>query len=60
MLRSKGPVIVEVVVDTNAPPMPPKVRAGQAFHFAEALARGTSGAAEIVQSVVEEQTRELV
>ena len=60
MLAAKGPVIVEVVVDPNAPPMPPKIKAVQALHFAEALARGTEGAKEIVKSVVGEKAREVV
>ena len=58
MLAAEGPVVVEVVVDPNAPPMPPKIKAAQALHFAEALARGTDGAKEIVKSVVGEKARE--
>jgi len=33
------PVVVKAVVDPKRPPMPPKVTAKQAAHFAEALAK---------------------
>src|SRR5206468_3753597 len=38
-LATPGPVVVEATVDPHEPPMPPKVKAEQALHFAESLAR---------------------
>ncbi|HKD05397.1 MAG TPA: hypothetical protein VKB79_05785 [Bryobacteraceae bacterium] len=42
------------------PPMPPKITAEQALHFAEALSRGTKDAGKIVRDIVCEKIRELV
>ncbi|HEY0404163.1 MAG TPA: thiamine pyrophosphate-dependent enzyme, partial [Pyrinomonadaceae bacterium] len=39
-LASGRPTIVEVLVDPNEPPMPPKVSAEQALHLGEALLKG--------------------
>jgi pyruvate dehydrogenase (quinone) len=38
-LAMPGPVVVEAVVDPHEPPMPPKIKAEQALHFAQSLAR---------------------
>ena len=59
-LNTPGPVVVEALVDPNEPPMPPKVTAKQAAHFAEALARGTADRGEIVQTILADKVRELV
>jgi pyruvate dehydrogenase (quinone) len=59
-LAIAGPVLVEAVVDPNTPPLPPKVSATQALHFAEALARGTKDAGKIIRDVAAEKVRELV
>ena len=59
-LNTKGPVIVELVVDPNMPPLPAKIKASQAEHFAEALARGTPGRTDIIKSILGEKVRELV
>jgi pyruvate dehydrogenase (quinone)/pyruvate oxidase len=59
-LATPGPVVVEAVVDPNEPPMPAKVKAKQALHFAESLARGTPNRKKIVATVLEDKVRELV
>ena len=53
--RTPGPVLVEAVVDPYEPPMPPKITAEQALHFAESLARGTPAAGEIALNGVPRQ-----
>src|SRR5437763_4060704 len=50
-LKSPGPAVVEAVVDPNEPPTPPKVTAKQALHLAEALARGTTDGAGIIETI---------
>jgi hypothetical protein len=40
--------------------MPAKVKADQALHLAEALAKGTRDATGIMQNIVGEQIRDLV
>lgn len=55
-----GPVVVDCLVDTNEPPMPPKVKAKQAAHFAEALARGTPDALKIAATVFKDRAREII
>jgi pyruvate dehydrogenase (quinone)/pyruvate oxidase len=59
-LRTPGPVVVEAHVDPNEPPMPPKITAKQAAHFAEALARGTADRGEIIETILGDKVRELV
>jgi pyruvate dehydrogenase (quinone)/pyruvate oxidase len=39
-LNAPGPAIIQAVVDPLEPPLPAKVKAEQALHFAESLARG--------------------
>jgi pyruvate dehydrogenase (quinone) len=59
-LAMDGPVLVEAVVDPHEPPMPPKIRAEQALHFAESLARGTPNRGKIALTVASDTVRELV
>jgi pyruvate dehydrogenase (quinone)/pyruvate oxidase len=59
-LNTPGPVIVEAVVDPNEPPMPARIKAKQALHFAKSLARGTPNRKRIVATVLEDKVRELV
>ncbi len=59
-LRHPGPALVEAVVDPYEPPMPGHATLKQAFHFAEALARGTKGNLEIIKTVLEDKIREVV
>jgi pyruvate dehydrogenase (quinone) len=55
-----GPVVVEAVVDPNEPPMPAKVSARQAAHFAESLARGTPEGRKVIEGVVKHKVREML
>ncbi len=55
-----GPVLVQALVDPFEPPMPGKIKAKQALHFAESLARGTPDRMKIVTTVAEDRVRELV
>jgi pyruvate dehydrogenase (quinone)/pyruvate oxidase len=59
-LRGKGPCLIEAVVDPNEPPMPPMVKADQALHLAQSLARGTPDAAKIAKTIARDVVRELV
>jgi len=59
-LGAPGPAVIEAVVDPNEPPLPPKITAKQAAHFAEALAKGTPGAADIARTVLSDKVRELI
>jgi len=59
-LASAGPVLIEATVDPNEPPMPPKIEAKQAMHFAEALAKGTPHAGKVGLTVVSDKVRELI
>jgi pyruvate dehydrogenase (quinone)/pyruvate oxidase len=53
------PAIVEVVVDPNEPPMPPKTSATQALHFAEALAKGQPEGGKIALTIFRDKLNEL-
>jgi pyruvate dehydrogenase (quinone)/pyruvate oxidase len=59
-LSIKGPCLIEAVVDPNEPPMPPKIEAKQALHFAESLVRGTPNAGKIALTLASDTVRELV
>ncbi len=59
-LRTKGPVLIEAVVDPNEPPMPPKVSVDQAEKLAEALVRGTPNRKEIALTIASDKVREMV
>jgi pyruvate dehydrogenase (quinone) len=59
-LATAGPVLIEVSVDPNAPPLPAKIKAEQALHFAESIARGTAERGKILKSVLKEKIREMV
>ncbi|MGH7230873.1 MAG: thiamine pyrophosphate-dependent enzyme [Nitrospiraceae bacterium] len=56
----QGPALVEAIVDPNEPPLPGKITTQQAWHFAEALARGQKDRWEIIKTVVENKIREVV
>jgi pyruvate dehydrogenase (quinone)/pyruvate oxidase len=55
-----GPVLVEGVVDPFEPPMPSKVTASQAAHFATSLLRGEPNRRKIALTVLADKIRELI
>ena len=59
-LNAPGPAILEAVVDPLEPPLPGKVKAEQALHFAESLARGEPNRSKIALTVASDKVRELV
>jgi pyruvate dehydrogenase (quinone) len=59
-LATPGPVIVEAVVDPLVPPMPPKITAEQALHFAESLAKGTPRAGETAWGILTDKVKEMI
>jgi pyruvate dehydrogenase (quinone)/pyruvate oxidase len=60
VMRSPRPALLEAVVDPYEPPMPPSVTAEQAWHLAEALARGEPNRGQIAMTIFEDRVRELV
>lgn len=59
-LAAPGPAILQAVVDQLEPPLPGKVNAEQALHFAESLARGEPNRAKIALTAISDKVRELV
>lgn len=59
-LESEGPALIEAAVDPNEPPLPPRIEAKQALHFAEALVKGTPQAGKIARTVLGDKVRELI
>jgi pyruvate dehydrogenase (quinone)/pyruvate oxidase len=59
-LATKGPVLIEAVVDPHEPPMPPKTTIAQAAKLAEALVRGTPNRAKIALTIASDTVRELI
>jgi len=59
-LAAPGPAILQAAVDPFEPPMPAKVKADQALHFAESLARGEPNRKKIALTAVSDRVRELI
>jgi pyruvate dehydrogenase (quinone)/pyruvate oxidase len=59
-LSAPGPAILEAVVDPNTAPLPGKVNAEQALHFAQSLARVEKDAADIIKAAFKDKARELI
>jgi pyruvate dehydrogenase (quinone)/pyruvate oxidase len=59
-LAAPGPAILQAVVDQLEPPLPGKVNAEQALHFAESLARGEPNRSKIALTALSDKVRELV
>jgi len=53
------PTIVEIVVDPNEPPIPPKVEIQQAMHFMEALAKGQPQGGILATKLLKDKIKEL-
>lgn len=58
--ESDRPALVEVVVDSNEPPMPPKVTAKQAIRFSQALLRGQPEGPRIALTLFRDKVDELI
>jgi pyruvate dehydrogenase (quinone) len=59
-LALNRPCVVEVAVDPYEPPIPPKVSAKQATHFAEALMRGEPNGGQIALTIFRDKFTELL
>jgi pyruvate dehydrogenase (quinone) len=59
-LNAPGPAILQAVVDPLEPPLPAKVRADQALHFAESLARGEPNRKKIALTAFSDKIREMI
>jgi len=59
-IATQGPVLIEAVVDQFTPPMPAKIKAGQAAKFAESLLRGEPNRGKIALTAFSDRVREMV
>ncbi|HMG85016.1 MAG TPA: thiamine pyrophosphate-dependent enzyme [Terracidiphilus sp.] len=59
-LSTAGPVVIQALVDPHEPPMPGKVTTEQAYRFAKSLLRGQKDAIKILETVAEDQLREVI
>jgi len=59
MMLADGPALCEAVVDPFEPPMPAKVKAAQALHMAEALARGEPNRGRIALTLFRDKVTDL-
>lgn len=59
-LNASGPAVLQAVVDPFEPPLPGKIRAGQALRFAESLARGEPNRSKIALTAVSDKVREMI
>jgi pyruvate dehydrogenase (quinone) len=60
VINRPEPVLIEAVVDEFTPPMPAKVKPGQAAKFAESLVRGEPNRTRIILTNAHDVVRELV
>ena len=59
-LNAPGPAVLQAVVDPFEPPLPGKVTAEQAVHFAESLVRGEPNRGKIALTAVSDKVREMI
>lgn len=59
-LSTRGPVLVEAVVDPFVPPFPPKATLEQTVKFAQALAKGQPNPERMAWTVLSDTVRELI
>jgi pyruvate dehydrogenase (quinone) len=59
-LAAPGPAALQAEVDPFEPPMPAKVKAEQALHFAESLARGEPNTKKIALTTISDRVREMI
>jgi pyruvate dehydrogenase (quinone)/pyruvate oxidase len=59
-LAAPGPAVLQAVVDPLEPPLPAKIKAEQAVHFAESLARGEPNRKRIALTAFYDKVRELI
>ena len=59
-LAMPGPVIIEAVVDPLTAMLPPKIKAGQALKFSEALARGEPNRVKIALTAASDTVRQII
>lgn len=59
-LATRGPVVIEAVVDPLEPPLPAKITMEQASHFAQSLIRGEPNREKIALTVLGDRVREIV
>ena len=59
-LSAPGPAVLQAVVDPLEPPLPGKIKAEQALHFAEALARGEPNRKKIALTALSDKVREII
>lgn len=59
-LEHDGPALVEAVVDPNVPPLPGNIKAKQALHFAEALAKGEKDPSAIMKTIAVDKIKEVI
>ncbi len=59
-LNAPGPAVLQAVVDPFEPPLPAKVKAEQAVHFAESLIRGEPNRKKIALTTLSDKVRELI
>ncbi len=59
-LAAPGPAVLEALVDANEPPMPAKITAKQASHFAEALLKGEPGGGRIALTLFRDKVDEIL
>ena len=59
-LATPGPVLIEAIVDPHEPPMPARIKAKQALHLAESMAKGTPQRLKIATTIAEDMVREMM
>lgn len=59
-LAHPGPAIIDCIVDTHEPPMPPKLNMSDGQQLAKALARGTPARGKIARTIAGNMVREII
>jgi pyruvate dehydrogenase (quinone)/pyruvate oxidase len=59
-IHAPGPAVLQAVVDPYTAPLPGRIRAEQALHFAESIARGEEDPVEIMKEAFKDKARQLL
>lgn len=59
-LKTRGPVVVDAIVDPHEPPMPAQVQPDQAINMARSLARGEPNRVRIAQTLFRDKVLDLL
>ncbi len=59
-MATRGPALMEALVDPHEPPLPPKATQTQAAHMVEAMARGVPARRRMALTLASDTVRQVI